>query len=150
MLDDVDQGAWRERGLSDGDVQVASGLSSILLRAYGIELGLKDILATRMQRPTSGHDLVRLWGRLSDEWRTKVAEACGVPAEDIRGTLQRYKNTAVNARYGKSFGGVTGHPPDRDRMMRDAQILQKLTNTLGGMAHPSITGEIVEPGEPAG
>lgn len=143
MLDDVDKEIWSARGLSELDVMVGAGLGSLLLRAYSIELGLKDILARRMQRPTQGHDLVRLWESLSDEWQETVAEGSGVGREDIPATLRRYKDTAVNARYGKSFGEETGQAPDQSRMQADAEILRKLANWLGALAHGPMTGQIV-------
>lgn len=146
MLDDVDKETWRARGLSEHDVMVGAGLGSLLLRTYSIELGLKDILARRMQCPTRGHDLVRLWESLTDEWQEEVAEGAGVQLEDIPATLRRYKDTAVNARYGKSFGEETGDAPDASLMLADGEILRKLANSLGGRAHGPITAQIVEPG----
>ena len=149
MLDNVDEEAWRAQGLSKFDVILGAGLGSLLLRSYSIELGLKDILTTRMQRPTHGHDLVRLWNVLTDEWKEELAEGAGVPLEDIPATLRRYKDTAVNARYGKSFGEETGQAPNPDRMLADAEILRKRANKLGFLVHGPITAQKAEPGEPA-
>ena len=70
LLQDVDREAWTARGLGPFDVPAAQAWAGILLYAYSIELGLKDILARRMEtRVPKVHDLVQLWERLTDEWR---------------------------------------------------------------------------------
>ncbi len=51
MLDEVDQEAWQERGLSRGDVLFASTLGAHVLRFISIELGFKHIINTKMKRP---------------------------------------------------------------------------------------------------
>ena len=148
MLESVDREEWKARGLSEGDVMFARTQGSILLRINSIELGLKHILDREMEEHVPYiHDLVKLWNRLTDEWREKVAEASCVPMEDIREALGHYKYAAVNLRYGGSLGEQTGQPPVADTMRKHAAVLQKLANTLGGWAHPAIGLRQVEPRE---
>ena len=148
MLEGVDGEEWKARGLSKGDVMFALTLGSILLRINSIELGLKHILDRKMGRPVpKRHDLVMLWNRLTDEWREKVAEASRVSMEDIREALGQYKDAAVTMRYGGSLGEQTGQAPVADTMRKQAAVLQKLANTLGGRAHPAIELREVDPRE---
>ena len=139
MLEGVDGEEWTARGLSKGDVMLARALGSIHLRINSIELGLKHILYREMGRPISvEHDLVILWNRLTDEWKEKVAEASCVPMEDIREAIGQYKRASVALRYGGSLGEQTAQFPVADTMRKHAAVLQKLANTLGGRAHPTI------------
>ena len=139
MLESVDEEEWKARGLSKGDVMFARSLGSLLLRINSIELGLKHILDREMgESVPKEHDLVKLWNRLPDGWREKVAEASCVPMEDIREALGQYKYAAVNLRYGGSLGEQTGQPPVADTMRKHTAVLQKLANTLGDWAHPAI------------
>ena len=148
MLESVDEEEWRARGLSKGDVMFARTQGSILLRINSIELGLKHILDREMgEHVPYIHDLVKLWNRLTNEWREKVAEGSCVPMEDIREALGHYKKAAVTLRYGGSLGEQTGQPPVADTMRKHAVVLQKLANTLGGWAHPAIGLRQVEPRE---
>ena len=131
MLEGVDRGEWKARGLSDGDVMFALALGSILLRINSIELGLKHILDREMGRPVpKKHDLVILWNRLTDEWKDKVAEESCVPMEDIREgrchvnhrvtslwaptpeIMQRSSLAATVSSRRRGIGGVFGGRPD--------------------------------------
>ena len=151
MLESVGEEEWKARGLSKGDVMFARTQGSILLRINSIELGLKHILDREMgEHVPYIHDLVKLWNRLTNEWREKVAEAYCVPMEDIREALGQYKYAAVALRYGGSLGEQTGQPPVADTMRKHAAVLQKLANTLGGRAHPAMGLRQVEPREPKG
>ena len=148
MLESVDEEEWKARGLSKGDVMFARTLGSLLLRINSIELGLKHILDREMEEPVpKKHNLVKLWNRLPNGWREKVAEASCVPMEDIREALGQYKKAAVALRYGGSLGEQTGQPPVADTMGKHAAVLQKLANTLGDWAHPAIRLRQVEPRE---
>ena len=148
MLEGVDGEEWKARGLSKGDVMFALTFGSILLRINSIELGLKYILDREMEIPfPKKHDLVILWNLLTDEWKEKVAEASCVPMEDIREALGQYKDAAVTLRYGGSLGEQTAQPPVADTMRKQAAVLQKLANTLGGRAHPAIELREVESSE---
>ena len=58
--------------------------------------------------------------------------------EDIREALGQYKRASVALRYGGSLGEQTAQFPVADTMRKHAAVLQKLANTLGGRAHPTI------------
>ena len=148
MLESVDEEEWKARGLSKGDVMFALTQGSLLLRINSIELGLKHILDRETGEPVPEiHNLVKLWNRLPDKWREKVAEASCVPMKDIREALGQYKYAAVNLRYGGSLGEQTGQPPVVDTVRKHTAVLQKLANTLGDWAHPAIRLRQVEPRE---
>ena len=126
----------------------ALAMGPILLRINSIELGLKHILDREMGRPVpKKHDLVILWNRLTDEWKERVAEASSVPMKDIRETIGQYKDAAVALRYGGPLGQRTTLPPVAVTMRKDAVVLQKLANTLGGRAHPPIELQEAKPRE---
>ena len=164
MLESVDEEEWKARGLSKGDVMFALTQGSLLLRINSIELGLKHILDRETGEPVPKkvpkkvpkevpkevpkiHNLVKLWNRLPDGWREKVAEASCVPMKDIREALGQYKYAAVNLRYGGSLGEQAGQPPVVDTVRKHAAVLQKLANTLADWAHPAIRLRQVEPRE---
>ena len=150
LLQDVDREAWTARGLGPFDVPAAQAWAGILLYAYSIELGLKDILARRMEtRVPKVHDLVQHWERLTDEWRERVAKKSGVPVADIRETLGRFRNAGVNLRYGKPWGEQTEQAARVDVMQNDLEVLAKLAGLLAGWACPPITGLDVERRESA-
>lgn len=149
MLEGADGEKWRAQGLSKGDVMLALALGPIFLRINCIELGLKHILDNEMEKPfPKKHDLVMLWNLLTDEWRNQVARESGVPLDDIRETLGHYKDAAVNLRYGGPFGEQGTRPPKADSIRKDAIILQKLANALGGRSHPPIGVREVKPHDP--
>ncbi len=148
MLEHTDQEEWKEYGLSEGDVMFALALGPIFLRINSIELGLKHIVNDEMGRAVPRkHDLIILWNLLTTEWKKKVAEGSDVPMEDIREVLGRYKDAAVTLRYGGPLGEQSTQPPVADTMRKEAVVLKKLANTLGGGAHPAIELQIVEPEE---
>lgn len=150
LLDDMDRETWRARGLSELDVAAAQAWASTLLRVYSIELGLKDILAMRMRTSVAHiHDLVELWKRLTDEWWATVVEKSGLPAKDIRETLGRFRQAAVNLRYGKPWGDQPEKAARPDVMLNDVVVLRSLANLLGYSAYPPITGLKMERREPA-
>ena len=148
MLEGADREQWKAHGLSEGDVMLALALGPIILRVNSIELGLKHILDRETGRSVpKQHDLVKLWSRLPDEWKEKVAKTTRVPMKDIRETLGQYKDAAVALRYGGPLGEQITQPPKAETMKKHAVILQKLANTVGGAAHAPIELQRVEPRE---
>ena len=146
MLEDVDREKWKEYGLSEGDLLFALAMGPIFLRINSIELGLKHILDTNIRRPfPKKHDLVILWNLLTDGWKEKIARDSHIPTKDIRETLGHYKDAAVVLRYGgRPLGEQTTQPPMAEMMRKDAAVLQKLANTLGGQSHPPIEVQEVQ------
>ena len=151
MLEGVDREEWKARDLSHGDVLLAPTMGVVLLRVNSIELGLKHILDAQMKRQfPKKHDLAILRDLLTDGWKEDVAKATGSPIEDIRETLGHYKGPSVALRYGGPLGEQNAQPPAVDRMRRQAVVLQRVANALGGQAHQAFELEKVKPGSHEG
>ena len=144
MLDAIDEDTWKKKGFSNDDVIIAKALAALFLRINSIELGLKHILVNEIKCPLpkkDRHNLVALWDRLSEKWRHLLSR----DTNNIRQTLERYKNTSVAARFGGSFGvAPVSDIPSRQDMLSDAHNIQILANILGELACPPITTNPVE------
>ena len=136
MLQDTDRATWKGRGCSEGDVLLAITLGQMLLRINSIELGLKHVIKSEMQKaPPKRHDLAQLWDLLTNEWRRKIAEVTDSTEDEIRTTLDDHKSASVHIRFGGNFGATSQQP---ETARRQAVVLERLANTLGGKAHPAV------------
>lgn len=138
MLDEVNQREWLARDLPVYDVVVAPYWASLLLRAYSIELGLKDILrVTKLLPDKLTHDLFKLWNLLPEGYRDALAESAGVPEEEISFALGHYKLIGVKLRYGLSMTASTELPQTPAVIARAFPPFKALADTLILLVSPS-------------
>ena len=115
---------------------LATAFGQVFLRINSIELGLKHIINRELGKfPPHIHDLVKLWECLTDDWREKLVKCSGISEADIRKTLEDHKLASVAVRFGGNFGAT---PPGAEMIRKEASVLEKLANTIGGSAHPPI------------